>query len=157
MTAVRPEPVLVANLVATAFMAGVIWFVQVVHYPLMSGWPHDEFGTWEARHRDLTGLVVVPAMLAEAAAAAWLVARRPAGVPAWLPWTAGLLLAGIAASTFLLQIPCHDRLGAGWSAAAHDRLVATNWLRTILWTLRLGLLVGAAMAGRPAGESALRT
>ncbi|MEI6239246.1 MAG: hypothetical protein WCR51_02540 [Planctomycetia bacterium] len=141
------EP-LVANLVTTAFMVGLIWFVQIVHYPLMAGWPHDEFGAWEARHRERTGPVVVPAMLAEGAAAAWLVLRRPVGVPAWLPWVAGLLLLGVWASTFLLQVPCHERLSEGWDAAVHARLVATNWLRTLLWSLRLGLLVGAAVASR---------
>jgi hypothetical protein len=120
----------------------------------MAGWPHDEFGAWEARHRERTGLVVVPAMLAEGAAAAWLVLRRPQGVPVWLPWAAGLLLLGVWASTFLVQVPCHERLGQGWDEATHARLVATNWLRTLLWSLRLGLVAAAAMTSRAAAETA---
>lgn len=155
------EAALGANLVATAFMVGVIWFVQIVHYPLMAGWPHDDFARWEAAHRARIGPLVVPMMLAEGVAAAWLVARRPAGVPTWLPWAAALLLVGVWASTFLLQVPCHDRLEDGWDEAVHGRLVATNWLRTLLWTLRLGLLAGAlstSLSGRcTADESALRT
>jgi hypothetical protein len=155
MTAFRTSSApLVANLVTTAFMVGLIWFVQIVHYPLMAGWPHDEFGAWEARHRERTGLVVVPAMLAEGAAAAWLVLRRPQGVPAWLPWAACLLLLGVWASTFLVQVPCHERLGQGWDEATHARLVATNWLRTLLWSLRLGLVAAAAMTSRAAAETA---
>jgi hypothetical protein len=98
--------------------------------------------------------VVLPAMLAEGTAAAWLVIRRPAAVPAWLPWVAGLLLLGVWGSTFLLQVPCHDRLSASWDEAVHARLVATNWLRTILWTLRLGLLVGAFVTSRSAARAA---
>ena len=38
---------LILQLLATSFMTGLIWFVQVVHYPLMEGWPHDDFGRWE--------------------------------------------------------------------------------------------------------------
>ena len=34
---------LLLQVLATSFMTGLIWFVQVVHYPLMEGWPHDEF------------------------------------------------------------------------------------------------------------------
>jgi hypothetical protein len=58
---------------------------------------------------------------------------------------AGLLLA-VWGSTFLLQVPCHERLSAGWDEAVHARLVATNWIRTAGWTLRLVLL--ALLAAR---------
>jgi len=145
---------LVVNLAATAFMAGVIWFVQLVHYPLMAGWPHEDFGRWEADHRAQTGLVVVPAMLIESVAAIWLVWRRPAGVPPWMPWAAIALLAGIHLSTFLVQVPLHDRLSAGWDASAHGRLVATNWVRTLLWTARLGVAGAMLVAARHGGSRA---
>jgi hypothetical protein len=137
--------VVIVGLAATAVMAGVIWYVQLVHYPLMSGWPHDDFGRWEAMHRERTGLIVVPVMLVEGATAALLLVRRPAGLPGWLPWVAAALLLGIWASTFLVQVPCHQRLAAGWDEAVHARLVATNWLRTGLWTARL-LLAGVMAA-----------
>jgi hypothetical protein len=137
--------VILANLVATDFMTGVIWFVQIVHYPLMAGWPHDDFDAWAAVNMDRTGWVVMPVMLVEGAAAAALLVRRPKRVPAWLPWLAAALLLGVWASTFLLQVPCHARLALGWDEQAHARLVATNWIRTLLWTARLGAV--AAVAG----------
>jgi hypothetical protein len=83
--------------------------------------------------------------LVEGATAALLLVRRPAGLPGWLPWVAAALLLGIWASTFLVQVPCHQRLAAGWDEAVHARLVATNWLRTGLWTARL-LLAGVMAA-----------
>jgi hypothetical protein len=136
---------LIVNLAATAFMAGVIWYVQLVHYPLMAGWPHDDFAAWEERHRQRTGMVVIPAMLVESITAAILLWRRPAGVPPWLVWSAFVVLLGIHASTFLVQVPLHERLSAGWDAAAHQRLVASNWVRTVLWTVR-AVLVAAMLA-----------
>lgn len=141
--------VLVVNLVATAFMTGLIWCVQVAHYPLMSGWPHDDFGRWEAMHRGRIGAVVVPVMLVEGATAALLLACRPAGVPAWLSWAGAAVLVAIWASTFLVQVPLHDRLSGGWDAAAHARLVATNWVRTVLWSARLGLVTAMLAAAWP--------
>ncbi len=139
------QRIVLANILATAFMTGVIWFVQVVHYPLMAGWPHDRFGEWESLHRDRTGWVVMPVMLAEGAAAAALLVRRPKRVPAWLPWLAAALLVAVWASTFLVQVPCHARLALGWDAEVHARLVATNWIRTFVWTARLAAV--AAVAG----------
>lgn len=132
---------LVLQLVATCCMTGLIWFVQIVHYPLMEGWPHEDFGRWEVAHRDRTGPVVIPPMLAEGAAAIWLLVRRPRGMPSWLPLLGVGLLAGIWASTFFLQVPCHLRLSTGWDPATHRFLVDSNWIRTVLWTARLGLAV----------------
>jgi len=130
---------LLVQLIATGFMTGLIWFVQLVHYPMMAGWPHDDFGQWELAHRDRTGPVVIPPMLAEGAAAAWLLIRRPRTVSAWLTWLGAGLLAGIWASTFFLQVPCHLRLSTGWDDATHRFLVESNWIRTVLWTARLGV------------------
>ena len=47
----------------------------------------------------------------------------------------------IWASTFFLQVPCHLRLSAGWDAATHRLLVQSNWIRTVLWSVRLGVAV----------------
>lgn len=138
----RPGAALpIAHLAATAFMVGLIWYVQLVHYPLMAGWPHDDFPRYEAAHRQRTGWIVVPVMLAEGLLAAALVRRPPRGVPAWVPWLALGALVAIHASTFVVQVPCHERLSQGWDEATHSWLVTSNWIRTVLWSLR-GLLAG---------------
>jgi hypothetical protein len=36
----------------------------------------------------------------------------------------------------MLQVPLHQKLSSGFDAAVHRRLVATNWWRTVGWTLR---------------------
>ena len=139
-----PETVLLVHLAVTAFMTGLIWYVQVVHYPLMAGWPHDDFGRWEVSHRDLTAAVVIPGMMLEGVTATWLVIRPPKGVAPWLLVAGAAALLGIWASTFLLQLPAHGMLTLGWDEGVHARLVATNWIRTALWTARL-VLVGIAV------------
>ncbi len=79
------SPALLVNLAATLFMVGVIWFVQIVHYPLFARVGAGGFPAYSERHSRLTGLVVGPLMLAEAATAAALVLGPPRGVsPCWL-------------------------------------------------------------------------
>ena len=127
---------LLAQVAATLFMTGLIWFVQVVHYPLFAGTGNAEFADYERRHVALTTWVVGPAMLAEAATALLLLWHRPQAVTAWQAW-AGLVLLGVVwLSTALVQVPCHERLTAGFDAAVHHRLVWTNWVRTAAWSLR---------------------
>jgi hypothetical protein len=58
------------------------------------------------------------------------------------------MLVFIWASTAMLQMPMHGHLLAGADARAHRRLVATNWIRTVLWTVRALL---AARLLLPAG------
>lgn len=117
---------------ATWFMVGLIWFVQVVHYPLFAGVGAQGWSEYSLRHQKRTTLVVAPAMLAELAATAWLLALLPG------PLTiAGAVLLALAwASTFFVQVPLHARLGKGHDAAIMRKLVATNWARTALWTAR---------------------
>jgi hypothetical protein len=131
---------LLAHAAATLFMVGVIWFVQVVHYPLFARVGRPDFAAYSGSHSRLTGLVVGPPMLVEAATAVVLVVWTPPGISVPLIWTGLVLVAGIWVSTALLQSPRHTTLGRGFDPSAHQFLVTSNWLRTVLWSLR-GLVV----------------
>lgn len=132
---------LAANVAPALFLTGLIWTVQVVHYPLFAKVGADYFPAYEAAHTGRITMVVGPLMVAELAAAAALVFARPAGVPAWAAWTGLALVGMIWGSTAFLQVPRHGELAAGFDAGAHAALVATNWIRTWAWSLRSGLLV----------------
>jgi len=138
--------VLLLNIAATGMMIGVIWTVQIVHYPLFSMVGRDGFAAYEAAHSRLITWVVGPPMLLELATAAYLALRAPPGLPRGALW-AGLALVAVAwLSTALLQVPQHTRLGSGFDPAAHRFLVASNWVRTVAWSLRGFLLL--ALLGR---------
>ena len=137
---------LLAHLGATWAMTGLIWFVQVVHYPLLSRLGEAYFLPYHRAHCERTGLVVGPLMLVELGTAvvlAWLLVTTPgpARTAAW----AGLGLLGILwASTALVQIPQHNRLAAlGPDPATLAALVRGNWRRTAAWTLRAVLVAPA--------------
>ena len=120
---------------ATLAMTGLIWFVQLVHYPLFPYAAEGDFRDFAADHQKRTSWVVVPLMLTEAATATWL-AFSVGGAMIWIGWG---LLVSIWLSTTLLQVPLHQRLAEGFDPRAARRLVATNWWRTIAWTARAGI------------------
>jgi hypothetical protein len=136
-----PAVVFIVQVAATLFMTGVIWFVQVVHYPLFSHTRGMEFTDYEAAHSVLTTRVVAPPMAIEAACAVLMVWFRPAGAVAWQVWAGLALLAVIWLSTAFVQVPCHEALARGFDARVHRRLVRTNWVRTIAWSLRALLVL----------------
>ena len=135
---------LLAHLAATLYMVGVVWFVQVVHYPLFSRVGPEKFSLYSEAHSRLTTYVVGPPMLAEAATALLLVFRRPEGVPLAAALTGLALVVVVWLSTALLQVPRHTTLGSGFDRRAWSGLVLSNWVRTVAWSARGGLVLWMA-------------
>ena len=130
-----PLPLPLLHAIPTLLMTGVIWIIQVVHYPLYRRVGAEAFADYEREHCARISFVVLPLMVVELACAALLALSPPRGGES-LAWTGLALLAVVWASTFFVQVPCHRVLEGGFDARAASRLVATNWIRTVAWTLR---------------------
>jgi hypothetical protein len=128
--------IVIAHAFATIALAGLIWFVQVVHYPLMARVGSEEFSAYASEHVRRTTLVVAPLMLAELAAASWLALWPPVPQVIWATTVGFLLLIVVWLSTAVLQVPCHRQLERGLDPLRVRRLVTTNWVRTLAWTAR---------------------
>lgn len=133
--------VLLLNAASTLFMTGLIWFVQIVHYPLFGSVGTEGFSRYETLHASRTTYVVGPPMLLELGTAAFLAWQRPSGVPAVQAFAGLALVGAIWLSTMLLQIPRHNTLGGGYDVDAHRALVSTNWIRTFAWSARTVLVL----------------
>jgi hypothetical protein len=134
------EIILAAQALASAAMCGLIWFVQVVHYPLFARTDTTHSPDYADENQRRTAPVVLPPMLVEAVTATLIAITPPQAIgrPAAL---AGLaMVAALWLSTLLVQMPLHAKLKhAGHTPATVAALVQSNWLRTILWSAR-GLL-----------------
>jgi len=129
---------LAVHCAATWALVGLIWTVQLVHYPLFAQVGVETFRTYHARHTRKITFIVAPLMAVELLTAVLLFlggAREP-----WLLASFGPLLFNWLA-TWRVQIPLHARLAAGFEPEAHRQLVATNWWRTLAWTVRGGCLL----------------
>ena len=144
---------LLLSAASAAFMAGVIWVIQLVHYPLFSYADVARFAEFHAQHSARITLIVMPAMLLELGSSLALVAvtedpleRRAAML--------GVALVGVAwATTAFASVPAHGRLAGGFDAGAHRSLVATNVIRTVAWSahaaLKFALLARRLAGGAP--------
>ena len=148
MSDTQPDLRLLLQAFASFAMTGLIWFVQVVHYPLLRAVGSSGYAAYQEQHLRLTPLVVAPLMLLEPATALWLVYDRPAFVSSAQAWTGLGILAVIWSSTAFVSVPRHQALRHGFDASAHTALVATNWVRTAAWTGRSILLLVALRGAR---------
>jgi len=141
-----PSTLLVhAHLVSTLLMIGVIWTVQIVHYPLMALVGDERFVAYEAAHAPRMAAVVMLPWAVQGITVAGLLLAPPAGVAAGLVWAAGTAAALPVLVTVAASVPAHRRLARGFDAAVHRRLVATNWLRTAGWTIHGIIAVAIAV------------
>ncbi len=128
---------------ATLAMFGLIWFVQLVHYPLFLVIPESAFLAYETNHATRTGWIAAPLMTAELLSA--LLLLLPSLRPAFLSRNAANLGASLVVllwlSTGLIQVPLHNRLHREYHRATIARLIHSNWLRTLLWTARAALML----------------
>ena len=127
---------LLLQLGATLAMVGLIWFVQIVHYPLFSQVGRDGFRRYELEHQRLTTWVVAPLMLTELLTAVLLIWWRPIGVGLLSVWLGLALLIVIWILTYTVQVPHHATLVMGYRPAVQQQLVLSNWYRTAAWTAR---------------------
>lgn len=110
----------------------LIWLVQLIIYPSLAHVSAAEFDDWHRRYTRLIAIIVGPLMTAQAVLAARDVLL--------VPDAGGLLvLAAITLvwlSSLLFSVPCHRTLRRnGKDRTVIGRLVRTNWIRTILWTV----------------------
>ena len=109
----------------------LIWLVQIIVYPGMHGWDRARFAVL---HRDYTrriSFIVGPLMLGQAALALHqLFTLAGSTVVAQI-----LLIGGVWGATLFISVPLHRKLGDSYEERAVNRLVTTNWLRTVGWSL----------------------
>lgn len=130
----------------TLFMLGVIWFVQFLHYPLLSLIEGESFCLYQRYHfRRMLCVISLP-MLVEFVTGWWLLYEKiPVGSVGLLRINAGFLTL-IWISSLCLQVPMHLKLIKSFDVHAHHHLVSTNWIRTVAWTVR-SLLLGYIVYG----------
>lgn len=130
------ETIFLINTFCTFFMTGLIWYVQLAHYPSFRFVDENNFAEFHNHHSLKTGIIVMPVMsieLATSGALAWN--------SGWFTMNAlGLyIVILIWLSTAFFSVPKHNALKHGKVDSLIDGLVKTNWYRTVLWSIKSGV------------------
>jgi hypothetical protein len=125
----------------TLMLAGVIWIVQIVHYPLFRFVGEEKYRDFHTAHMNLITYVVAPLMIAELVSALLLLFYPPINIDFRVLWIGIGSVAAIWLSTFFLQVPLHEKLAQSFDEETHKSLINTNWIRTIGWSLRAALVL----------------
>ena len=125
------------GLASTLYMTGIVWFAQIVHYPLLGRNTVDSFADFAREYQRRTLWVVSPGLAGELVSAILLVIVAPQAIS----WLGLLLLFAIWLITLRFQIPQHLELKRGYSEKTHRQLIQGNLVRSLLWTVRSGVMI----------------
>ena len=131
------ELLLKVNFISTSVMVGVIWVIQLLHYPSFHFINDQKYIEFQHFHMQRISFIVVPIMLIELASALLLAYFFQSSLTIILL----ALVLGIWGVTFIFFTNMHQKLTDGYDHSIVDRLVQINWSRTALWSLRLIILL----------------
>jgi len=118
-------------------MTGVIWIIQLVHYPMFHNIDKEKFIASMNNHRQKISYLVAPIMIIEIVSGL-LMLLNPNDYD--YPWEFRIvlfvLLLIIWIATFYIQVPAHQKLMNGYKKSIVDSLIRSNWIRTGIWTLK---------------------
>ena len=131
--------VLFVHLIFTSVMTGVIWVIQIVHYPSFHFVEKELYTAFQKFHMNRISIIVIPIMLSELITGLLLLLDKSS--KSSLLITSFVILILIWAITGVFFSKAHNKLIIGYQELVVNQLVVMNWVRTLLWTLRLLLLI----------------
>ncbi len=120
-------------------MVGVIWVIQLVHYPSFHFINKKDYNRFQDFHMKRITYIVMPTMLIELFSGVYLILSGLKGEIIFLISIILLGLIWLQTAIFFTRI--HQRLTIGYQKNLVDNLVKINWFRTIAWSGRLILLL----------------
>ena len=135
------------NLAVSWGLVILIWLVQIIIYPGFRQFPSQGFAAYHQWYVIRISVIVLPLMICELIfVIAWLVIKKLS----FYALLSVVLVILVWLSTFLFQVPIHNHLRTGKDLAAIRRLVATNWIRTVAWSIKAVVVTIAVIGGAKA-------
>jgi hypothetical protein len=126
------------NVISAFLLTGVIWTIQIVHYPSFHYIDKISFTNFHHFHERRISIIVMPLMLIELTTSTALYINNMSSIVFALNL---LIVVLIWCSTFFIQVPIHSILSQKKDKKLIEKLVNTNWIRTFLWSMRMLLII----------------
>ncbi len=123
---------LIVNFFISSFMLGLILVTQIVSYPLFLKVEVDNFSIFHDDYVSRISFIAVPVMLGELFISTLVYYYFNTFLGSMIL----LSIILIFISTFIIQVPLHNKLKLANNRKHIIKLVNTNWIRTFLWFVK---------------------
>ena len=132
------DDLLTTHLISTSIMVGVIWVVQLVHYPSFKYVNESDYIIFQKYHMSNISYIVFPVMFTELITAILILFFGEESLFFMLSLICLFLIWVI---TGVLFTKFHNTLQKGKDLKMIEKMIKANWMRTLLWTLRLIMIL----------------
>ena len=139
MNIFNEHSMLAMHLALASIMVGVIWVIQLVHYPSFRFTDREKYVSFQIFHMRNISFIVVPVMILEFLSGLLLVLYHSNHVSLLRISFFLLLIIWLVTALFFAQI--HQKLSKGYDETLVRNLVSLNWIRTLLWTIRTIIII----------------
>ena len=132
------DDLLTTHLISTSIMVGVIWVVQLVHYPSFKYVNESDYVIFQKYHMSNISYIVFPVMFTELITAILILFFGEESLFFMLSLICLFLIWVI---TGVLFTKYHSILKEGKDLKIIKKMIKANWIRALLWTMRLIMIL----------------
>ena len=124
-------------IIINSILVGVILMTQILSYPLLLKLGISDFYNYYNSYTKRISFIVIPLMIFEVL----LSINLNITLNNFYLSASNILLFVVWGSTFFIQVPIHNKLSSNHSYVLINKLIYTNWIRTIAWICKLMILI----------------
>ena len=128
------DDLLIFHITSTSIMVGVIWVIQLVHYPSFKYVKDSDYIIFQKYHMSNISYIVFPVMLIELFTSLLIFFS---GEKSFFFMLSLFCLFLIWVITVGLFTKFHNILQTGKDLKMIEKMIKVNWIRTLLWSVRL--------------------
>ena len=132
------DDLIIAHFTSTSIMVGVIWVIQLVHYPSFKYVKDSDYIIFQKYHMSNISYIVFPSMFTELITSLLIFFS---GEKSFLFMLSMICLSLIWVITGVLFTKFHSTLQKGKDLKMIEKMIKANWIRTLLWTMRLIMIL----------------
>ena len=129
---------LIIHIISTSIMVGVIWVIQLVHYPSFKYVNESDYIIFQKYHMSNISYIVFPVMFTELITALIILFFGEKSLFFVLSLICLFLIWVI---TGVLFTKYHSILKEGKDLMIIEKMIKANWIRALLWTMRLIMIL----------------
>jgi hypothetical protein len=128
---------LLINLLSTVLIAGIMWFVQLVHYPLFNAIPARNLINYGYYHTRKISGIIKPLFIVDFTTLLLLLILLGSNLSTNLMMVNIVIFIITVILTQIVFIPIHQKLSKSPNSQTISQLIRLNWIRTLIWSLKV--------------------
>ena len=125
------------QIICNSYLVSLVIITQFITYPSFLDINKSNFSEYHKKYVNKISLIVAPVMIVELLTLSYIAYLSSE----FIIIKSLILLLVIWLTTFIVMIPSHNKISIAYNEKEIQRLINYNWIRTILWSFKLFIII----------------